>query len=51
MLNKADYIGFPDIFSVNLKTIDHLNLKIVSVCRQIASVKISIFEVLDFVNF
>ena len=40
MLNYADYLSFPDIFLVNTKTIDHLNLKIVSICRQIASFKI-----------
>ena len=32
-------------------TIDHLNLKIVSICWQIASFKICISEVQDFVNF
>ena len=37
MLNYADYIDFPEIFIVNLKTVDHLNLKIISICRQIAS--------------
>ena len=27
MLIKADNISFPDIFTVNLKTIDHINIK------------------------
>ena len=51
MLNKADYISFLDIFSVNQKTFDHLNLKVVSICWQIASFKIRTSQVQGFVNF
>ena len=35
MLNLADNISFPDIFTVNLKTIDHINIKIIVFVGQI----------------
>ena len=43
--NKADSNIF-DLFSVYLKTIDHLSLKIVDICRHTASFKSS-----GFLNF
>ena len=51
MLNQADYISFPDIFTVNLKTIDHLKGKINSICRPFASFKIKILKVHNFGKF
>ena len=51
MLNSADNKGFSDLFSVCLKTIDHLNLKLLKFCRHTASFKIRISKVQDFGNF
>ena len=39
MLNKANYNSFSDVFSVCLKTIDALNLKLFLVCMHAACFK------------
>ena len=48
MLNKADYDSFPDLFSIPVKTIDHLNLKLLVFSRHTACLKIGISKVKDF---
>ena len=32
ILNEADYNNFSDLFSINLETNEHLNLKLLIVC-------------------
>ena len=53
MLNLADYNSFSDSFSDYLKTIDHLNLKLLMFCRHTTSFKTSIFKfrILNFLDF
>ena len=51
MLNKADNKSFSDLFSVCLKMIDHLNLKLLKFYRHTASFKIRTSKVQDFGNF
>ena len=43
--------SFSDLFSVHLRAIDHLNLKLLIFWRHTASFKIWISKVLDFWNF
>ena len=50
-LGRLYWLPLPDKFSVNLKTFDHLNLKIVNICRQIVSFKNGISKVQDLGNF
>ena len=33
MMNKADFNSFSDLLSVHLWAIDHLNLKLLTLCR------------------
>ena len=47
----ADNKSFSDLFSICLKTIDHLNLKLLIFCRHTASFKIQISKVQDLGNF
>ena len=51
MLNQGDCISFSDLFSVCLKTIDPLSLKLWIFSRHTASFKIEISKVQDFGNF
>ena len=51
MPNKGDYISFSDLFSVCLKTIDHLISKLWMLSVHTASFKIEISKVQDFGNF
>ena len=51
MLNLADYNSFSDLFPVYLKTIDHLNLKLLMFYMHTESFKIWISKVQDFSNF
>ena len=51
MLNKGDYDSFSNLFSVCLKTIDHLNLKLCIFSAHTASLKIGVSKVKDFGNF
>ena len=51
MLNKGDYNWFSDLYSVCLKTIDHLNFKLWIFSGHTASFKIGILKVQDFGNF
>ena len=44
-------IGSFDLFSVHLKAMDHLNLKMLILCRHTASFKIWISKFQDFWNF
>ena len=50
MLNSGDCISFSDLFSVCLRTNDHLNLKLWIFSGQTASFKIEISKVQDFGN-
>ena len=51
ILNKGDNSCFSDLFSVYLKAIDHLNLKLWIFREHIASFKIWVSKVQDFGNF
>ena len=51
MLNYANYKSFSELFSVCLKLIDALNLKLLSFCMQTAHFKFRISKVQDFGNF
>ena len=53
ILNKADYNSFSDSFSDYLKTIGHLNLKLLMFCRHTTSLKALIFKyrILNFFGF
>ena len=51
MLNKGDYISFSDLFSVCLRTIDHLILKLWIFSGHTASFRIEISKVKGFGNF
>ena len=51
MLNLAEFNSFFDLFSVHLWAIDHLNLKLLTLCRYTASFKIWILKVQDFWNY
>ena len=51
MLNSGDCISFSDLFSVCLRTTDHLNLKLWIFSGLTASFKIEIGKVQDFGNF
>ena len=42
--------SFFDLFSVHLRAIDHLNLKLLTLCRHSASFKTGISKVQDFLN-
>ena len=46
MLNYADFNSFSDLFSIHLWAIDHLYLKLLTLCRHTAS-----FESPGFWNF
>ena len=49
MLNWTDFNSFSGLFSVYLLAIDHLNLKLLTLCRHTASFKsLRIFEILNF---
>ena len=48
MLNKGDYNRVSDLYSVCLKAIDHLSLKLRIVCGYTASFKIGVIKVQDF---
>ena len=50
MLNEGDYISFSGLFSVCLRTIDHLILKLWIFSGHTASFKIEISKVQDFGN-
>ena len=51
MLNLGHYISSSDLFSVCLRTTDHLNLKLWIFSGHTASFKIEISKVQDFANF
>ena len=51
MLNSGDNNSFSDLFSVRLKAIDHLNLKLGIFSGHTASFKIGVSKVQDFGNF
>ena len=51
MLNKGDCISFSDLFSVCLRTIAHLIVKLWIFNGHTASFKIEISKVQDFGNF
>ena len=51
MLNSADYYRFSDLYSVCLKTIDHLSFKSWIFSGHTASFKIRVLKVQDFANF
>ena len=51
MLNWGDHNSFPDLFSACLRTIDHLNLKLLIFSVLTASCKIGDSKVQDFENF
>ena len=51
MLNKGNYISFSDLFSVCLRVIDHLILKLWIFSGHTASFKIEILKVQDLGNF
>ena len=51
MLNQGDHNSFSDLFSVCLKTIDHLNMKLRIFIGLTASFKIEVAKVQDFGNF
>ena len=51
MLDWADYDSFSDLFSIHVKTINHLNLKLLVFSRHTACLKIGISKVEDFRNF
>ena len=51
LLNSGDYISFSDLFSVCLRTTNHLNLKLWICSGHTASFKIEISKVQDFGNF
>ena len=50
MLSSADYYRFSDLYSVCLKTIDHLSFKLSIISGHTASFKIGVLKVQDFVN-
>ena len=52
MLNSADYYKFSDLlYSVCIKTIDHLSFKFSIFSGHIASFKIRVFRILIILNF
>ena len=51
MLHYGDHNSFTDLFSVGLRTIDHLNLKLRIFSEHIASYKIGVSKVREFGNF
>ena len=48
MLNSADYYRFSDLYSVCLKTIDHLSFKLRIFSGHNASFKVGVLKVQDF---
>ena len=51
ILNQTDFNSFSELFSVHLLAIDHLLLKLLTLCRHTASFKIWISKIQDFLNF
>ena len=53
MLNWADYDSFSDLFSIHVKTINHLNLKFLAFSRHAARLKIEFlkFRILKILTF
>ena len=51
MLNWGDYNRFSDLYSVCLKTFDHLTLKLLMFSEHTACLKIGVSKVQDFGNF
>ena len=51
MLYWADYNSFSDLFSIHVKTIDHLDFKLLVFSRHTACLKIGISKVQDFENY
>ena len=51
MLNQGDHNSFSDLFSVCLRTFDHLNLKLCIYSGHTANFKIGVLKVHDFGNF
>ena len=53
MLNKAAYNSFFDLFAVHLKTIDHLNLKLLCFIGMLQVLRFEFlkFRILEILNF
>ena len=51
MLNEGDYISLSDLFTICLRAIDHLILKLWIFSGHTASFKIEVKKVQDFGNF
>ena len=51
MLNKGDHDSFSDLFSICLRTFDHLNLKLWIFNGHTANFKNGVSKVQDFGNF